>query len=236
MREAASRAGVLLDFDGSLADIVARPELASPVQGARDAIAALVRRYRVVALISGRRNEELLAFIDVDGLEHVGLYGMQEAAPDLIDAISGLVDRAVEAVPEAWVEHKVSSLAVHYRQAPDAAAARAALLPRLMDVAAASGLRVLEGKMVMEVVPASRPLKGGAVERLIGEHALEAVLFAGDDLADLDAFAALDRASASIHVVKVAVRGPETPAQLLDSADVQVEGPAGLVALLRQLA
>ena len=47
--------------------------------------------------------------------------------------------------------------------------------------------------MVLELVPPDRPLKGGAVERLAREHGLRAVLYAGDDHADLDAFDALDR-------------------------------------------
>ena len=48
------RAGVLLDFDGTLSPIVARPELARIRDGARDAIARLVGRYAVVAIVSGR--------------------------------------------------------------------------------------------------------------------------------------------------------------------------------------
>jgi trehalose 6-phosphate phosphatase len=91
---------------------------------------------------------------------------------------------------------------------------------------------------VVEFVPPDRPLKGGAVERLVGEHELEAVLYAGDDHADLDAFAALDRLSASEDVratVRVAVRGPETPPAMVEAADVVVDGPEGLVDLLRTL-
>ncbi|MFM7718645.1 MAG: trehalose-phosphatase, partial [Actinomycetota bacterium] len=89
------------------------------------------------------------------------------------------------------------------------------------------------------LVPADRPLKGGAVERIVGEHALDAALFAGDDLADLEAFQALDRLAAQREgfvAVRVAVRGSETPAEVLDAADVVVDGPEGLVALLAQLA
>jgi len=63
------------------------------------------------------------------------------------------------------------------------------------------------------------------------------VLYAGDDHADLDAFAALDQlARGGLDTLKVAVRGPETPAALVEAADVVVEGPTGLVALLGQLA
>jgi trehalose 6-phosphate phosphatase len=115
-------------------------------------------------------------------------------------------------------------------------AARAALLVALQPIATDGGLRLIEGKMVLELVPPDRPLKGGAVERLAGEYALQAVLYAGDDHADLDAFAALDRlAREGVTTVKVAVRGPETPEALLDAADVAVDGPGGLVAFLSQL-
>jgi trehalose 6-phosphate phosphatase len=80
-------------------------------------------------------------------------------------------------------------------------------------------------------------MKGGAVERLAGRDGLDAVLYAGDDHADLDAFVALDRLERDgALTVKVAVRGPETPETLTAVADLVVDGPAGLVGLLAQLA
>lgn len=227
----------MLDFDGSLAAIVARPGDARPVQGAREALAALIGRYRVVAILTGRRSEEVAELINVPGLRYFGLYGMEEAAPELLTAVGSVAEAAAAAVPGAWVEDKRASIAVHYRQAPDPAQARASLVRSLREVASSAGLEVVQGKMVVELVPAGRPRKGGAVERLAGEHALRAALFAGDDEADLDAFDALDRLrSKGLLAVKVAVRGEETPPGLVDSADVVVEGPEGLVELLRQLA
>ena len=110
------------------------------------------------------------------------------------------------------------------------------MVSRLEPVAAGSGFDVVEGKMVIELVPRDRPMKGGVVERIAEELDLRGMLFAGDDVADLDAFAALDRlAAAGVVTVKVAVHGPETPASLETAADVVVDGPAGLVALLRSL-
>ena len=227
----------MLDFDGSLAAIVARPNDARPAEGAREALAPLIGRYRLVAILTGRRSEEVAKLIDVPGLRYYGLYGMEEAAPELLTAVGSLAEAAAAAVPGAWVEDKRASIAVHYRQAPDPAQARASLVRSLREVASSAGLEVVQGKMVVELVPAGRPRKGGAVERLAGQHALRAVLFAGDDEADLDAFAALDRLrSKGLLAVKVAVRGDETPQGLVDSADVVVEGPEGLVELLRQLA
>lgn len=90
--------------------------------------------------------------------------------------------------------------------------------------------------MVLELVPADRPMKGGAVERLVRERGLDAVLFAGDDVADIDAFEALDRLSdEGMLTLRVAVRAPETPEELVRRADLAVDGPGGLVELLRVL-
>jgi trehalose 6-phosphate phosphatase len=232
----AEEAGILLDFDGSLSAIVARPEDARPVEGAREVLAALVVRYRVVAVISGRPSEELAALLDVPGLQYFGLYGLEEAAPELVAVVAPRVEAAAAAVPEAWVEDKGASMAVHYRQAPDPAGARAQLIAALGGVASSAGLELVEGKMVVELVPAGRPRKGGAVERIVGENDLSAALVAGDDVADVEAFHALDSlAEQGLLAVKVAVRGEDTPRELLEAAAVVVDGPTGLVELLRQL-
>ena len=228
----------MLDFDGTLAEIVARPEHARPVDGARDALVELAERYRTVAIVTGRRSEEVAALLDVPHVTYVGLYGLEDGANELVTAVVPQVQTATAEVTEAWVEDKGVSVAIHYRQAPDPISARAALLVALQPVATEAGLELIEGKMVLELVPPDRPLKGGAVERLARERGLKAILYAGDDHADLDAFGALDRLISSGNVraaVRVAVRGPETPPALLDAADVVAEGPAELVELLRAL-
>jgi trehalose 6-phosphate phosphatase len=94
------------------------------------------------------------------------------------------------------------------------------------------------GKRVVELVPAGRPLKEGAVERIVDEERLSMALYAGDDVADLRAFAALDRGCASGRLelaVKVAVRGAETPAELVAAADIVLEGPEEMVEVLDRL-
>ena len=199
-------------------------------------MAALVPRYRVVAVISGRRSEEVADILGVAGVRYEGLYGMQEAAPELLFALLPQVESVAAVVPEARIEDKGASIAVHYRQTSDPVRARAALVTALQPVATASGLSLVEGKMVLELVPRDRPMKGGAVERIAGELALRAVMYAGDDVADLDAFAALDLlAGRGLATLKVAVAGPETPAELLKAAHRSVRDPAGLVELLRAL-
>jgi trehalose 6-phosphate phosphatase len=95
---------------------------------------------------------------------------------------------------------------------------------------------VLQGKKVLELAPDSGPTKGHVVDRLARDHELRGVLYAGDDVADRDAFEALDRLrAAGVDGVKVAVRSDETPEDLVSAADIVVDGPAGLIELLTGL-
>lgn len=235
-RNGEGRAGVLLDFDGTLSPIVARPELARIRDGARDAIARLVGRYAVVAIVSGRTGDQLRELVGVEGVRLAGLYGLADEAPPLADDVLDRVRSVAGGVQGARMEPKGGSVAVHYRAADDAEVAHDALEAGLARIASDAGLEILRGKMVVELVPAGRPLKEGAVERIVRDASLDAVLYAGDDVADLRAFEALDRLAArGVRTVKVAVHGRETPVALSDAADVVVDGPAGLVTLLRAL-
>jgi trehalose 6-phosphate phosphatase len=228
---------VLLDFDGTLSEIVARPDLARPIEGAREAVATLAGKYGLVALVSGRPTEEVEALLGVEGITYAGHYGATSPGVPLDATVSSSATAAAAAVTGARVEDKGSSVAVHYRHAVEPEAARRSLLVPLQRLAGEHGLDLIEGKMVLELVPADRPRKGSAVRRLVRSAGARAALFAGDDLADLEAFAALDELrEEGVVAVKVAVRGAEEWPELLGAADLVVPGPAGLVGLLRELA
>jgi trehalose 6-phosphate phosphatase len=232
---AEGRAGVLLDFDGTLSPIVARPELAKMRDAARRSLTRLVGRYPLVAVISGRTDGELASLVDVPGVRLVGMYGMGDPS-ELPAGMAEAVAEAAATIAGARVEFKGSSIAVHVRGAADPDTAEGALREPLDEIGRTHGFQVIAGKRVLELVREGRPMKEGAVERLVVDERLSAALFAGDDLADLRAFAALDRLSErGVLTVKIAVRGPETPRSLTDAADVVVDGPAGLVILLDRL-
>jgi trehalose 6-phosphate phosphatase len=227
---------VLLDFDGTLSPIVARPELAMIREGARQAIDRLVERYAVVAIVSGRTPSELRDLVGIDGVQLAGLYGLGEDTGELSLSVVTAVTNAAARGPGTRVERKGGSIAVHFRGADDSRAAEALLHPLLGPIAREARLEMIGGKKVLELVPEGLPLKEGAVERIVHDSELDAVLYAGDDLADVRAFAALDRLAArGATTVKVAVLGSETPTELTDAADLVVDGPAGLVGLLRRL-
>ncbi len=238
LRAEPGRTAILLDFDGSLSEIVERPELARPVDGARDILAALAETHALVAVVSGRPTADLTQLLGVPSVRLAGHYGrLVDQAPASVSAEARERVAAVAGgLDGVWVDDKGESLAVHFRLAAHPEAAREALIAPLGVIGRDEGLELIEGKMVLELVRKGAPRKGEAVARLVREADALAAMFAGDDLADLEAFEALDRlGDQGIAVVKVAVRGPETPAVLLQAADVTVDGPAGLVELLRRL-
>jgi trehalose 6-phosphate phosphatase len=232
-----ARRGFVFDFDGTLSEIVARPEIARIVPGAAELLARLAETGPLVAVVSGRPADQVRELIGVPDVRVVGLYGLAEAGSGgALDEVRGDIERAARMVSGSWVEDKGPSLAVHYRAAADPVAAERILIPALRRVAAAHGLSVLPGKMVLELAAGPVPGKGAVVRGLAAEAGVDGCLYAGDDLADVDAFAALDGLErAGVATVKVAVRSEETPAPVLDAADVIVDRPAGLVRLLSEL-
>ncbi|HET8743282.1 MAG TPA: trehalose-phosphatase [Gaiella sp.] len=222
------RAAILLDVDGTLAPIVSRPENAAVPDETRRELARLASRYALVACVSGRPGEEVERLVGVPGVALVGEHGL-ELAPEA----RGWADRmAAFASGVDWpAERKPLSVSFHFRRADDEAAARA-YLTRVAAAARTEGLVPRWGRMVLEVRPPVEADKGTAVAALVARAAVTRALYAGDDATDLDAFTGLDGLELG---VRVAVDSPEAPPALLASADVVVDGPAGVLALLRAL-
>lgn len=233
LRARLGRAAILLDFDGTLAPIASRPEDAAPLPAAATTLASLAQRARVVAVITGRPASFVRRVLPVPTLEVIGVYGAEAAAP-LDDGVIHAVTTAAAAVPGATVEDKRVSVAVHVRGVDDRAAI-AALEETLRAIAADHDLVWFAGKRVIEIARPG-PRKGGAVTQILDRHTPEAALYAGDDLEDADAFAALEPLrDDGAPVLRIAVRSSETPDALLAVADLSVEGPEGLLTVLAGL-
>lgn len=248
------RAVIALDFDGTLADIVPDPDLARARPGAVEALAALAPHVRSVAVITGRPAAVAVrngGFAGVRGLEHLvvlGHYGAErwdavsdsvrtpEPHPGVAAAragLPGLLDATGEAKGSS-VEDKGQSLAVHTRRAEQPRAAFDALLAPLTDLAHRNGLIVEPGRMVLELRPPGVD-KGRALSGYLHEVSAGSVLYAGDDLGDLAAYAAVEQGRAELPGVLVA-SGTEVT-ELVDRADLPLPGgPAEVVALLAALA
>jgi len=224
-------AGLFLDFDGVLAPIVARPEDAAAPPETRAELVRLAARYRLVCVVSGRPSEDVRARVGVDGVDVVGTHGLEldPGAEEWRARIGAFA--AGEDWPASQVEDKGLTVAFHFRDREDEAAA----MRELETVAAharEAGFVARFGRKVLEVLPPIDANKGTAVRSLLEREDLSRALVAGDDTTDLDAFRAVDGCELA---VRVAVASAESPPALRESADVVVGSTAAFLELLRRL-
>ncbi|HSW27625.1 MAG TPA: trehalose-phosphatase, partial [Burkholderiaceae bacterium] len=194
------------DFDGTLAPIVARPSQA------RVPTTTLRRLHRLtqqlpLAVISGRTVADLRGRLGFEPAHLVGNHGAEDPQhgqrPEWQAVLDGVRERLRGAAAELQragvsVEDKGASLALHYRLAPDRAAALA-LIDHLLD-ATEPGLQVFGGKMVVNVVAQAADDKAAALRRLAQRAGARAVLYLGDDVNDESVFAAREPTWLTVRV------------------------------------
>jgi trehalose 6-phosphate phosphatase len=233
LRSEPEQAAVLLDIDGTLAPIVERPEDAAVPEPTRTEVGRLFEKYGLVACVSGRPSTDARRLVGVDGIEYVGVHGL-ESDPEARRFMPQL-EAFAERIAWPWtVEDKAGvTLSFHYREAEDEEdALRRA--DAVAEAAESAGLKPHRGRKVLEVRPPVQADKGTAVRRLLEWRPLTRALYAGDDTTDLDAFRGLDEAGLDV-ALKISVGSPEMNPRLLTEADLVVDGPGELLAFLRTL-
>jgi trehalose 6-phosphate phosphatase len=244
------RTAFCLDYDGTVSPIVPDPEAAAPLEGMVELLGRLAARAAAVALVSGRPAAFLAAKLPAPGVRFYGLYGLEEIRDGelLVDPAVVAARPAVRAALEdvkadpavrasgAYVEDKGNAVGIHLRRVADPGRWSEPIAATASRIAKRHGLQVQPGRLVWELRPAVHSDKGDAVRKVLAESSPAAVVVAGDDLGDLPAFAAAESArSSGLEALRVAVRSAETPPDLLAHADLAVDGPEGLRALLEDL-
>ncbi len=249
-----SQALLAFDFDGVISPIVADPELAQPFPGTFDVLASLGGSVGAIAIITGRPVSFMISRNGFDTLATIphfaiyGHYGLERWDTQSQTIATGPVDDGIAVVRKelvallqqpgmpdgAWVEDKGSAVAVHTRRTADPAASLEMLSQPVRDIAGRHQLHVELGKMVLEVrTPGVH--KGDVLREVVREMTIGSVLYAGDDLGDLSAFAVVDELRADgvpgVKVCSASIEAPEVAA----AADLVVDGPAGIADLLRDI-
>ena len=253
LRADPARAAILLDIDGTLAPIVRHADDAAVPEATRAQLIAVAKRYAVVGCISGRRSATARQMVSLGSIAYVGNHGAEllepgGTQPEIDPEVARHEQRVREFADAAYTtavqrlrvrsEDKGSIVALHWRGAPDEDAAERAVR-EIAERAEADGLWIHWGRKVLELRPPVELNKGRGARRLLDGRDLAAALYVGDDMTDLDAFAglrALVEEGKLGTAVCVGVRSDETPAPLEEGADLLVDGPAGVVELLRALA
>ena len=243
-------AGLVTDIDGTISPTAPTPEDAAVSPACRDALQSLCARLALVAAVSGRDAAKAREMVGLDGMVYVGNHGLERWQDGGISVVEEarqyvpLIRDAVEALragldaPGLIVEDKGVTASVHYRLSPDPAAAREVILAFLAAAPEARGLRITEGKLVVEVRPPVAVDKGTSLERLVLEKGLQSIVYIGDDVTDVDAFRSL-RALASRGVCRGLALGvveAETPPEIAQESDMVLRGVPEVEELLRVVA
>lgn len=192
---------LFLDLDGTLVEIEQEPDLVSSDPALRVLLRDLAMRMNgALAIVSGRR------VADVDRILHdvavcvSGLHGSERrigeafytapASKTVRQAADALRAR-IAGVDKVFVEDKGAAVALHYRRAPEQAAFAQEIGA---EIAEQLNLRMLRGKMVVELLP-HEASKAQAISQLMREPAFAGrkPVAVGDDVTDEDAFSAAQR-------------------------------------------
>ena len=245
-----ARALIALDFDGTLSPIVSEPSAARAHPAAVSALSDLSSLVGTLAVITGRPAAgavELGGLRQVPGLVVLGHYGWERwqdgrldsppAPPGVAAARARLPEllSAAGAPDGTGIEGKDLAVAVHTRRTADPAGTLARLAGPMAELADEHGLVVQPGRMVIELRPEGTD-KGAALTSLTAERDAHAIMFAGDDVGDLPAFQAVRDLRAGGHPGLTVCSASGEVTSLAQEADLVVDGPDGVTALLAALA
>jgi trehalose 6-phosphate phosphatase len=197
---------LFLDVDGTLVDFAPTPDgvhiepaLGALLERASEALGG------ALAIVSGRSLADLDRLFAPRRGPAAGLHGLErrDAQGTTHQAVRGRPELAtaramLEAIagqhPGVLVEDKGASVAVHFRQAPQLERDLTWLLDQLVHDLGPDFM-LLPGACVLEL-KVRGPTKADAINAFLAEppFAGRVPVFAGDDLTDVDGFAAVERA------------------------------------------
>jgi len=220
------------DFDGTLSRIVRVPAEAK-MTAKTAALLERLSRLAVVAIVSGRSVEDLRGRLGFRPKYLVGNHGLESLRAD-----SSALEKASKTCQQweaslsghDWlsgieIEQKTYSLAIHYRRSRNRKGARRQIREAIKTLQLAP--RLIEGKLVFNLVPPGSTHKGAAILDLLRHSRLTHAFYIGDDDTDEDVFG-LPEGPGKIMTVRV---GRKQSSQ----AEYYIEGQAQIDRLLERL-
>jgi trehalose 6-phosphate phosphatase len=225
MRESCAY-GFFFDFDGTLTELAETPEAVIVEDRARRALETLFEATSgAVAIVTGREIETIDGFLAPLRLPVAGVHGFERRNGKQTVSARAAEDSAARSVekiltcfvthnPGLLLEKKRGALALHYRLRPEletlCLALSEDLLARLPEAVLTRGKMVVETRL-------HTATKGTAIHDFLREPPFRGRVpfFAGDDVTDEDAFAAVN----ALGGISIKV-GPGSSAAQLRAASV----------------
>jgi len=244
--------GLVFDIDGTLSPIAPTPQAAYLYPGVAAMLESL-RQHAHVAIMTGRGLRDGARIVNVDNVTYIGTHGLEwsdglpathevQIVPEAMcyvqpgQQLLDLVQQHLESLPGVIVQRKTVGGTLHYRGSSTPEQTREHLLALLEEPTRQLGMRLGEGKMVVEVLAPLGINKGQALRKYVQRFSLQGLIFAGDDRTDLDAVLEAERLrKEGCATLSIVVQHSDTLPELLAHADVIVDGVEGMARLMREI-
>jgi trehalose-phosphatase len=241
----ADRLWLFLDYDGTLADFAATPDLIEADLQLAGLLAALARQPGIrLAIVSGRRLSHIRALLKAPGVLLAGTYGIEFLSREdneihrldfmayrpALEAVKPALESLLAGRPGFYLEDKGWSLALHARFAEEDEAEEVIETAREIFKQAKDleNFRLLGGHKFLEICPVTGD-KGETVAYLLDQYPWPGALpvYLGDDERDEEAFRVIvQRGGIAIRV------GAEERASL---AQCRLENPEAVRRWLKKI-
>jgi len=176
--------------------------------------------------------------LKIDGMVYIGNHGLErwtegrseftKDAQDYPEVIKAVIKELTPllSIEGIKIEDKEITATIHYRLSPEPEAAKKDILVALENSSRAKCLRIIHGKMSINLLPPLEANKGTATLDLIQEYNLQSGIYLGDDLTDVDAFRAIHSAShdSGFQGLAIGITSQEMLEKLVAEADFTLNG------------
>lgn len=236
------RFGLFSDVDGSISRTVPTPEQAVVSQNCRHFLLTLCQKLILVAVISGRPASKIKEMIGIEDIIYIGNHGLEqlvkgeyklapdaEGYPKIIKATLKELEPLLSG-EGVTIEDKGVTASIHYRLCQEPESAKREIIKAINSLPQAKGLRIMEGKKVINLLPDIEVNKGTATLELIKKYQLEGGIYLGDDETDIDAFKAIHKAQSDFNFqgLAIGILSDEMPQDLSKEADLTLNGVDGV--------
>jgi trehalose 6-phosphate phosphatase len=242
--------GLFTDLDGTISETAPSPTEARVSPLCRRHLSSLREHLGLVVVVSGRPAKEVKEMVGLEKVVYIGNHGLEqwrdgeaqlfheaEAYSAIIETLLKELSPLLE-IEGITFENKGVTASIHYRKGPNPPMTRKSILTALENSPTAKGLRLLQGRKVIDVCPPVERNKGSAVLELVQSHRLEGGIYLGDDLTDVDAFKAMHSSPTglSFQGIAIGVTSEETFPEVYQEADFTLNGVGDVERFLGWLA
>ena len=239
--------GLITDVDGTISQTAPTPQQAKISPLCQYYLSKLCHHLTLVAAISGRAALEIKKMIKIDDMVYIGNHGLErwsrghsEFQKDAKD-YSRMIKTAIKALAPLLsiegisIENKGVTATIHYRLCREPQLAEIEILKAVAVLPQAGGLRIIKGRMAINLLPPVAVNKGTATLGLIQEYNLRGGIYLGDDLTDVDAFKAIHAACHDLDFqgFAIGITSPEMPEKLVSEVDFTLNGVSDVEDFLR---